>query len=132
MSLPDQPQELPSKPKSASSSGRRALRLRLLHARSGRARDDLELGRREDHGLPRRRDHRPERCRSLSGAAEITDGKPGRDLEAAVVGAGSEEGWLVRKNGSEFWASTVITPLPEGPCRGFVLLFPRHHRSQAG
>ena len=57
-------------------------------------------------------------------AAEITDGKPGRDLEAAVVsGRFEEEGWLVRKNGSEFWASTVITPLPEGPCRGFVLLF---------
>jgi PAS domain S-box-containing protein len=36
-------------------------------------------------------------------------GHPGRELEAAAAGRFEEEGWRVRKDGSTFWASVVVT-----------------------
>jgi PAS domain S-box-containing protein len=43
---------------------------------------------------------------------DIIAGKPARELEIAIgVGKYEEEGWRVRKDGSLFWASVVITAL---------------------
>jgi PAS domain S-box-containing protein len=41
---------------------------------------------------------------------------------AATAGSAEEEGWRVRKDGSRFWASAVITALrePDGDLRGFA------------
>jgi len=41
-------------------------------------------------------------------------GVPGRELVAAAEGRYEAEGWRVRKGGSRFWASVVITPLRDG------------------
>src|SRR5579862_5301856 len=49
-------------------------------------------------------------------------GWPARELEiAAAAGRFSDEGWRVRKDGSTFWASVVITALrtKSGELRGF-------------
>jgi PAS domain S-box-containing protein len=49
-------------------------------------------------------------------------GWPQRELElAAAMGRFADEGWRVRKDGSHFWASVVITALrsPAGELRGF-------------
>ncbi|HEX2569258.1 MAG TPA: PAS domain-containing protein [Polyangia bacterium] len=58
---------------------------------------------------------------------DVAAGKPQRDLEeAAAHGRFEEEGWCLRKDGSRFWANTVITPLygpgkgAGGPLRGFA------------
>ena len=48
--------------------------------------------------------------------------KPGRELKTAIQeGRVEDEGWRVRKDGTRFWASVVITPLYEqdGRLRGF-------------
>jgi PAS domain S-box-containing protein len=53
---------------------------------------------------------------------DVESGKPGRELEIALAdGKYEEEGWRVRKDGSRFWASVVITPLLDehGVLRGF-------------
>ncbi|TMF84805.1 MAG: PAS domain-containing sensor histidine kinase [Chloroflexi bacterium] len=53
---------------------------------------------------------------------EVEAGKPQRELEVAErEGHYAEEGWRVRKDGSRFWASVVITALrdEEGRLRGF-------------
>lgn len=43
---------------------------------------------------------------------DVASGKPDRELvEAAEVGRWEEEGWRIRKDGSRFWASVVITAL---------------------
>ncbi len=50
-------------------------------------------------------------------------GKPARALEIAVrEGRCEEEGWRLRKGGSRFWASVLMTPLKddEGELAGFV------------
>ncbi|HKC18390.1 MAG TPA: PAS domain-containing sensor histidine kinase, partial [Candidatus Dormibacteraeota bacterium] len=50
------------------------------------------------------------------------DGRPQRNLEtAAAEGAAKDEGWRVRKDGSRFWATVVITALRDktGELRGF-------------
>lgn len=50
-------------------------------------------------------------------------GKPARELEvAAAEGRIEDEGWRIRKNGAQFWANTVITPLYEdnGTLHGFA------------
>lgn len=47
---------------------------------------------------------------------------PQRELElAAAMGRFADEGWRVRKDGTQFWASVVITALrsPSGELRGF-------------
>jgi len=54
--------------------------------------------------------------------ADIKAGEPERELaEAARVGRFEDEGWRVRKDGSRFWASVVITALrdEDGRLRGF-------------
>src|SRR5918995_705706 len=53
---------------------------------------------------------------------DIARGKPARGLEIArEKGTYEEEGWQVRKDGSRFWASVLITALrdEEGNLRGF-------------
>ena len=53
---------------------------------------------------------------------DVLDGKPGRQLEyAASMGSYEEEGPRIRKDGSAFWANTVITAMhdDEGRLRGF-------------
>ena len=54
---------------------------------------------------------------------EAAAGTPSRLLDvAATAGSADEEGWRVRKDGSRFWASAVITALrdPSGDLRGFA------------
>ncbi len=55
-------------------------------------------------------------------AEERLSGKPDRELQLAIAtGKYEEEGWRVRKDGSLFWASVVITALCDesGRLRGF-------------
>ena len=50
-------------------------------------------------------------------------GKPQMELQQAMnEGRFEEEGWRVRKDGSRFWGSVIITPIytAEGPLFGFV------------
>ena len=54
---------------------------------------------------------------------DLEDGKPARELEiATATGVYEEEGWRIRKDGSRFWASVVITALrkPDGSLAGFA------------
>jgi PAS domain S-box-containing protein len=54
---------------------------------------------------------------------EVAVGKPARELEvAARLGRVEDEGWRVRKDGSRFWASVVITALhnSSGTLTGFA------------
>jgi PAS domain S-box-containing protein len=56
---------------------------------------------------------------------DVQSGKPERMLEvAAKEGQSKDEGWRVRKDGSRFWASVVITALrdSEGNLKGFAKL----------
>jgi PAS domain S-box-containing protein len=49
---------------------------------------------------------------SFYGAEDVASGKPKWELEiASRDGAYAEEGWRIRKDGSSFWASVVITAL---------------------
>jgi PAS domain S-box-containing protein len=49
---------------------------------------------------------------------DIRNGKPEQELRIATSeGRVADEGWRVRKDGSKFWASAVITPLSEGAGR---------------
>ncbi len=55
-------------------------------------------------------------------AEDIEDGKPQRGLRIATTeGRFEEEGWRLRKDGSQFWASVLITALRDeaGQLRGF-------------
>ena len=54
---------------------------------------------------------------------DVESGKPEMELTVATKeGRFKEEGWRVRKDGSRFWASTVITAMrdEEGKLRGFA------------
>jgi PAS domain S-box-containing protein len=54
---------------------------------------------------------------------DIQDGKPETKLrEAATKGKSEDEGWRVRKDGSRFWANTLITALrdDQGNLLGFA------------
>ena len=54
---------------------------------------------------------------------DVLSGKPARELETASrEGRVEDEGWRVRKDGSRFWASVVITALrdPHGRLVGFA------------
>jgi len=56
-------------------------------------------------------------------AEDVAAGKPARALEiAARTGAYSDEGWRVRRDGSSFWASVVITALrgADGAVTGYA------------
>jgi PAS domain S-box-containing protein len=53
---------------------------------------------------------------------DVANGKPARALEvASVAGRVEDEGWRVRKDGSRFWASVVITAVrdADGRLAGF-------------
>jgi PAS domain S-box-containing protein len=55
-------------------------------------------------------------------AEDLAGGLPERELQmAAVAGRCEQEGWRVRKDGSQFWANVVITSLKDesGTLRGF-------------
>ncbi|TMA11007.1 MAG: PAS domain S-box protein, partial [Deltaproteobacteria bacterium] len=61
-------------------------------------------------------------CSSFYPPADIERGKPEQALKvAAAEGRFEDEGWRVRKDGSLFWASAVITALRDdsGKLRGF-------------
>jgi PAS domain S-box-containing protein len=48
-------------------------------------------------------------------AQDVADGKPARELEIAIrEGQYEEEGWRIRKDGSSFWASVLITAVYNG------------------
>jgi rsbT co-antagonist protein RsbR len=54
---------------------------------------------------------------------DIVEGKADAELRAAAeTGRYETEGWRVRKDGSQFWASVVLTPIrePGGTVTGFV------------
>jgi PAS domain S-box-containing protein len=54
---------------------------------------------------------------------DIATGHPMRELESArTSGRFAEEGWRVRKDGSRFWASVVVTPIrdAQGTLLGFA------------
>jgi PAS domain S-box-containing protein len=54
---------------------------------------------------------------------DLESGKPARELEIATrTGVYEEEGWRLRKDGSRFWASVVITALfkHDGSLAGFA------------
>src|SRR5258706_4447830 len=56
-------------------------------------------------------------------ARDIESGKPEHGLmEAAATGRFEDEGWRVRKDGSRFWGSVIITALKDeaGQLQGFV------------
>lgn len=56
-------------------------------------------------------------------AADVADGKPAWELEIAErEGQYEEEGWRVRKDGSCFWSSVLITAIrtPEGKLLGYA------------
>src|SRR6516162_8332632 len=62
---------------------------------------------------------------SLYRGSDQAEGKPDHDLEAAVVSGRLEnEGWLVRKDGSQLWAHSVITSLSKSADsdQGFVMM----------
>jgi len=55
--------------------------------------------------------------------SDVATGKPERELEiAAREGRIEDEGWRIRKNGTRFWANTIITPLRDesGAVTGFA------------
>ena len=49
---------------------------------------------------------------------DIADGKPERELQIATAsGRFEEEGWRLRKDGSRFWATVIITAVRDGDGR---------------
>ena len=51
-------------------------------------------------------------------------GKPERELQTArTAGRASDDNWLVRKDGSRFWANGLTTALQNGSLRGYVKVF---------
>ncbi|MBV8118834.1 MAG: CHASE3 domain-containing protein, partial [Alphaproteobacteria bacterium] len=57
------------------------------------------------------------------GPEQVAAGAPSHLLEvAATAGSAEDEGWRLRKDGSPFWASAVVTALrdPGGELRGFA------------
>lgn len=56
---------------------------------------------------------------------DLQNGKPDRNLaEVARTGQAQEEGWRIRKDGSRFWASVLLTALrdAQGNLRGYAKL----------
>ena len=54
---------------------------------------------------------------------DVAAGRPAQELETARrEGRAENEGWRVRRDGSLFWASAVVTPMlaPDGTLRGFA------------
>ena len=98
-------------------------RLRDLHARSRRRRDELESGRPAIQGLSRHLKSSASISRAFYTDEDRKAGLPARALEtAAREGKFEEEGWRVRKDGTTFWAYVVIDPIrdPDGHLIGFA------------
>jgi PAS domain S-box-containing protein len=56
-------------------------------------------------------------------SGDVAIGKPTTELDTAIKsGRFEDDGWRVRKDGSQFWANVVVTPLLDqaGSVRGFV------------
>ena len=54
---------------------------------------------------------------------DVSIGKPTTELDTAIKsGRFEDDGWRIRKDGSQFWANVVVTPLLDqvGSVRGFV------------
>ena len=70
-------------------------------------------------------------------AEDVQAGKPAEELRtAAALGRVEDEGWRVRKDGSRFWASVLITALRDvdGTLRGFAKVtrdFTERRRTEA-
>jgi PAS domain S-box-containing protein len=59
------------------------------------------------------------------GPEDLAAHKPANELQTAIrEGSVEDEGWRIRKDGSTFWANTVITVLrdDEGAVRGFAIV----------
>lgn len=51
---------------------------------------------------------------------DIQNSQPEQELsQALAAGRAEDERWHVRKDGARFWATGVVTPLRDGPLRGF-------------
>jgi rsbT co-antagonist protein RsbR len=62
-------------------------------------------------------------------ADDVRDGRPAQELRAAAeTGRCSVEGWRLRKDGSQFWASVTLTPMRGhgGTLLGFVRITRNH------
>jgi PAS domain S-box-containing protein len=60
-------------------------------------------------------------CDVLFTPEDRAAGQPERERrEAAGTGRAEDERWHVRKDGTRFWASGVVTPLRDGPLGGFA------------
>lgn len=71
----------------------------------------MESGRGTAEAIYRGRNHRSAFLEVLS-AGRSRRGKPARELEIALAeGRVEDEGWRIRKDGTRFWASVVITAL---------------------
>jgi PAS domain S-box-containing protein len=52
---------------------------------------------------------------------DIARGEVEREMRTAIEkGRGEDDRWHIRKNGSRFWCSGVLTPLKDGTLRGFA------------
>jgi len=58
----------------------------------------------------------------LYAASDVQRGLPRRELTSARVHASEEEGWLLRRDGTRFWANSLTTPLFErdGRLKGWI------------
>ena len=79
------------------------------------------MRRRADQGLAARGD--PRRTPLPVLPAQAATGAPARTLEAAIRdGRVEDEGWRMRKDGSQFWANVVVTAVYDeaGALHGFA------------
>src|SRR5690348_15371439 len=63
------------------------------------------------------------RCDRSVTPEDVRQGVPQRELdEALATGRGDDDRWHVRKDGSRFWSSGMVTPLRDegGTLRGFA------------
>ena len=64
-----------------------------------------------------------QKCDHFFTPEDVEAGVPQRELEQALAtGRGGDDRWHVRKDGTRFWASSVVTPLRDGggTLRGFA------------
>jgi len=62
-----------------------------------------------------------EYCSRFFTPEDTERGAPERELGTALTtGRSEDDRWHIRKDGSRFWASGVVTPLQEGSLQGFV------------
>ena len=92
-------------------------RLRLLHARPRRAGRELERRRRAPEGYTAD-EIVGQHVAPLLSSRGSPSGRPARTLErAATEGRAVEEGWRMRKDGSQFWAEGLTTAVRDAEGR---------------